>query len=65
MGWAEHIAWGMCDAYKILTEKTKENRPRGKTMKRPEDNIKMNLKHLIVRWTGLNCIKIGHNEGFY
>jgi hypothetical protein len=46
MGWAGHVArmGEVINTYKILIEKPEEKRPRGRSMSKLEDNIKMYFK---------------------
>ena len=59
--WAEHVA-RMDEgrrAFKILTGKSTGKRPRGRPRRRWEDNIRMDLKEIVVRDIVLIRLRIG------
>jgi hypothetical protein len=62
MRWAGHVARmrEKMNAYRILVGKPEGNGPLGRSRRRWEDNIKMNLREMgWVVWTGLIWLRIG------
>jgi hypothetical protein len=58
MGWEGHVARmrEKRDAYRILMVKPEGNRPLGRSRRRWEDNIKINLRE--VGWGGMDWIDL-------
>jgi hypothetical protein len=61
MKWAEHVArMGVKNGQKIIFEKYDGNRLFGRLRHRWENNIKIDLKEIVVRvWIRFICISIG------
>jgi hypothetical protein len=56
--WVGHVArmWARTDAYRVLVRKPERTRPLGRSRRRLEDNIKMDLQEVGWgggAWTGL------------
>jgi hypothetical protein len=58
MRWAGHVErlWEKRNAYRILMEKLKGNRPLGRPRRRWVDNIKMDLRK--IGWDGTDWIDL-------
>jgi hypothetical protein len=62
MRWAEHVASmeEMRNAYKILVRRPEGKRPHGRTRRRWEDNVKMDVKEIGLEvWIGFVRFRIG------
>jgi hypothetical protein len=62
MRWAEHVTriGAKRNANGVLVEKPQRNRPLGRTRRRWEDNIEVNLKEKHGReWTGFRWLRTG------
>ena len=57
-----HLFFGMWDrigAYRFFVERSDENRPLGKTQRRWEDNIKVDIQEIRLKaWIGLIWLRI-------
>jgi hypothetical protein len=62
---AEHVArmWNKRNAYVILMGKPEGKRPLGRSRRRWEDNIKMNLRE--IAWCGGEWINLAQDKGLW
>jgi hypothetical protein len=66
MRWAEYVARMGEEGtfYKVLVGKPEGKRPLGRSRRRWEDGIRMNLRELVWRvWIGFDCLRIGTDGG--
>jgi hypothetical protein len=50
----------MRNAYKLLVGKPEEKKPRGRSRRRWEDNVRNNLRE--IGWEGTDSIHLGYNK---
>ena len=63
---ARHVAWmgKRRGVYRVLVGNLKGKRPLGRTRRRWEDNIKMDLQEVdLGEWTGSSSLRIGTDGG--
>ena len=64
MGGACSAYGGRGEAYRVLVEKHEGNRQLGRSTRRWENNIKMDLQEMRLGvWTGLSWLKIRTGDG--
>ena len=65
MRWTGHVArmGEMRGVYRVLVGKPEGKRTFGRTRRRLEDNIKMDLKWDVGAWTGSSWLRIGTGGG--